>query len=85
MEVFFNDETSEFFARFKYDGSIEEPSVLYLNKELNYNNGYKLDITDDKGNKIEEVELEEKENYIYFKVNRGKDENLVVKVTLTPF
>jgi len=85
LEVFFNDETSEFLARFKYDGIIEEPSVLYLNKELNYNNGYKLDITDDKGNKIEEVELEEKGNYIYFKVNRGKEENLVVKVTLTPF
>ena len=85
LEVFFNDETSEFLARFKYDGSIEEPSVLYLNKELNYNNGYKLEITDDKGNKIEEVELEEKGNYIYFKVNRDKDENLVVKITLTPF
>ena len=85
LEVFFNDETSEFLARFKYDGSIEEPSVLYLNKELNYNNGYKLEITDDKGNIIEEVELEEKGNYIYFKVNRDKDENLVVKITLTPF
>lgn len=83
--MFFNDETSEFLARFNYDGSIEEPSVLYLNKELNYINGYKLEITDDKGNKIEEVELEEKGNYIYFKVNRDKDENLVVKVTLTPF
>ena len=71
-------------AKFKYDGRIEEPSVLYLNKELNYNKGYQLDITDEKGNKIEEVSVEDNENYINFKINRSKDENLTVKVTLIP-
>ena len=84
LEVFFNDETAEFLVRFKYDESIEEPSVLYFNKELNYNNGYKFEITDDKGNKIEEVTVEEKENYINFKISRKNDKDLVVKATLTP-
>ena len=84
LEIFFNDETNEFMAKFKYDGSIEEPSVLYLNKELNYNKGYHLDITDEKGNKIEEVSVEDNGNYINFKINRSKDEDLTVKVTLIP-
>ena len=84
LEIFFNDETNEFMAKFKYDGRIEEPSVLYLNKELNYNKGYQLDITDEKGNKIEEVSVEDNGNYINFKINRSKDENLTVKVTLIP-
>ena len=84
LEIFFNDETNEFMAKFKYDGSIEKPSVLYLNKELNYNKGYQLDITDEKGNKIEEVSVEDKGNYINFKINRNKDEDLTVKVTLIP-
>ena len=84
LEIFFNDETNEFMAKFKYDGSIEEPRVLYLNKELNYNKGYQLDITDEKGNKIEEVSVEDNGNYINFKINRSKDENLTVKVTLIP-
>ena len=84
LEIFFNDETNEFMAKFKYDGSIEEPSVLYLNKELNYNKGYQLDITDEKGNKIEEVSVEDNGNYINFKINRSKDEDLTVKVTLIP-
>ena len=84
LEIFFNDETNEFMAKFKYDGRIEEPSVLYLNKELNYNKGYQLDITDEKGNKIEEVSVEDNGNYINFKINRSKDEDLTVKVTLIP-
>ena len=84
LEIFFNDETNEFMAKFKYDGSIDEPNVLYLNKELNYNKGYHLDITDEKGNKIEEVSVEDNGNYINFKINRSKDENLTVKVTLIP-
>ena len=84
LEVFFNDDTSEFLARFKYDRNINKPSVLYLNKDLNYKDGYELDITDDNGIKIEEVDIEEKENYIYFKINRNKDEDLIVKLTLSP-
>ena len=84
MEVFFNDETSEFLARFKYLGSIEEPSVLYFNKELNYKNGYKLEITDDNGNTIDDVFVDDKENYIHFKINRKSNEDLIIKVTLTP-
>ena len=84
LEVFFNDETAEFLVRFKYDGIIEEPSVLYFNKQLNYKNGYKLEITDDNENKIDEVVVDEKENYIYFKINRKSDEELIIKVTLTP-
>jgi hypothetical protein len=51
---------------------------------LNYKNGYKLEITDDNENKIDEVVVEEKENYIYFKINRKSDEELIIKVTLTP-
>ena len=84
LEVFFNDETSEFLARFKYLGSIEEPSVLYFNKELNYKNGYKLEITDDNGNTIDDVFVDDKENYIHFKINRKSNEDLIIKVTLTP-
>ena len=84
LEVFFNDETNEFLASFKYDKNINEPSVLYLNKDLNYKNGYILSITDENGKKIEEIVLEEKENYIYFKINRNTDEDLIVKVNVTP-
>ena len=84
LEVIFNDETNEFYASFKYDGNIKESSVLYLNKNLNYKDGYDLKITDESGNKIEEVNIEEKENYIYFKINRKIEENLVVKVSLNP-
>ena len=84
LEVFFNDETAEFLSRFKYDKNIQEPSVLYFNKDLNYNNGYDLQITDDNGNKINELEIEEKENYVYFKI-KNMEENLIVKITLTPF
>ena len=84
LEVFYNDDTSEFLARFEYDGNIDEPSVIYLNKDLNYKDGYELEISDDNGNKIEEITLEEKGNYIYFKINRNKEENLIVKVSLSP-
>ena len=84
LEVNFNDETNDFYASFKYDGNINESSVLYLNKNLNYKDGYNLKITDESGNKIEEINIEEKENYIYFKINRKVDENLVVKVSLNP-
>jgi endoglycosylceramidase len=84
LEVFFNDETNEFLASFKYDKNINEPSVLYLNKDLNYKNGYILSITDENGKKIEEIVLEEKENYIYFNINRNTDEDLIVKVNVTP-
>ena len=84
LETFYNDETSEFFSRFKYDENIKEPSILYFNKELNYNNGYEIEITDDKGNKIDEVDFEEKDNYIYFKINQSNKKDLIIKVTLTP-
>ena len=84
LEVIFNDETNEFLARFKYDKNINEPSVLYLNKDLKYKDGYDLHITDDNGIEIEEVVSEEKENYIFFKINRNLDEDLIVKVTVTP-
>ena len=84
LEVFFNDETGEFFARFKYYRNINKPSVLYLNRDLNYKDGYELDITDDDGNPIEELSVEEEGNYISFKINRDKDEELIVKVTLIP-
>ena len=84
LEMFFNDNTSEFLARFKYYKDINESSVLYFNKDLNYKDGYELDITDDNGNKIQELDIEEKGNYIYFKINRNTDEDLIVKVTLSP-
>ena len=85
LEVFFNDETAEFLARFKYDKNIDEPSVLYFNKELYYNNGYELKITDDYGNSIEDVIINKKqENYIHFKITKDIDSDLIVKVTLIP-
>ena len=84
LEVNFNDDTRNFFAKFKYDKNIKESSVLYLNKDLNYKDGYKLDITDENGNKIEDVDLAEKENYIYFKINRNNEEDLNVKVSVIP-
>ena len=84
LEVFFNDDTSEFLARFEYDGNIEEPSVLYINKDLNYKDGYKLEITDDDGKAIEEVVVKENGNYISIKINRSKEEKLIVKIILYP-
>lgn len=84
LEVFFNDDTSEFLARFEYDGNIEEPSVLYINKDLNYKDGYKLEITDDDGKAIEEVDVKENGNYIAIKINRSKEEKLIVKIILYP-
>ena len=85
QKFFFNDETAEFLARFKYDKNIDEPSVLYFNKELYYNNGYELKITDDYGNSIEDVIINKKqENYIHFKITKDIDSDLIVKVTLIP-
>ena len=84
LEIFFNDETAEFLARFKYDENIKEPNVLYFNEELNYSNGYKLLITDDDGKEIDDITFEKTENYIHFQINKNKDEDLIVKVTLTP-
>ena len=83
LEVFYNDDTSEFLARFKYDGNINEPTVLYLNKDLNYKDGYDLNITDDDGNKID-FDIEDKDNYISFKINKSKEEELIVKVNVSP-
>ena len=84
LEVFYNDDTSEFLARFEYDGNIEEPSVLYLNNDLNYKDGYELEITDDDGKKIEEVDIEKDGNYIYIKINRSKEDKFNVRITLNP-
>ena len=84
LEINYNDQNSEFMAKFKYDRSIKEPSVLYLNKDLNYKDGYDLKITDENDVKIEEMNVEEKENYIYFKINRNNNDDLTVKVTLSP-
>ena len=83
LEMFYNDDTSEFLARFKYDGNINEPTVLYLNKDLNYKDGYDLNITDDDGNKID-FDIEDKDNYISFKINKSKEEELIVKVNVSP-
>ena len=84
LEVNFNDDTSDFYAMFKYDKNIKEPSILYLNKDLNYKDGYDLKITDENGNKIEDCDLKEEDNYISFKINRNNEEDLIVKVTVTP-
>ena len=43
-----------------------------------------MEITDDDGNKFENVIINEKENYIHFKINLKSDEDLIIKVTLIP-
>ena len=82
LEVNFDDDTSVFTASFTYNPEIKEPSVLYLHKELNYPNGYSLEFTGEDGSPIEGVDVEEKENYVYFKLDQPSE--LKVKVTVSP-
>ena len=83
LEIYFNINTNEFKAKFEYDGTIQEPSVLYLNKKLNYGDGYNLEITDNNGEKIQEIDITENDNYILFKINRSKEEKLIVNIKVT--
>ena len=84
LEIFFNDDTNEFSAKFKYMASITEPSVLYFYKDLKYKDGYELNITDENGVKLENVSIEEDGNYIRFKIGQNTEDNLIVKVSLIP-
>ena len=69
----FNDETKEANAKFIFKKAIEKPSILYLNSELNYPNGYYLTVTDDEGEAIDANVKEIDENYVSIYVNEKED------------
>ena len=79
-EFNFNDNTKEFNAIFQYDKSIEKPSVIYINKDFNYKNNYKLTITDIEGKELEGVTVTENGNYIEVLINN--EDKIKVKVNL---
>lgn len=77
----FNDESKEANAKFIFKKSIEEPSILYLNSELNYPNGYYLTISDDEGEAIDANVKEINENYVSIYVNE-KEDGIIVNIKL---
>ena len=82
LEINFDDDTNIFTASFTYNPEIKEPNVLYLYKDLKYPNGYNLELTGEDGTPIEGVDVEEKGNYVYFKIDQPSELN--VKVTVSP-
>ena len=80
QEFNFNDNTKEFNAIFKYDKSINSPSVLYLNKDLYYKNGYKLKVMDANNNDLDGVKITTDGNYINIEINN--EDGIIVKVNL---
>ena len=80
LEFIFNDKTKEFNAKFKYDKSINNPSVLYINKDFYYKNGYKLKIMDENNNELDGVQVTEDGNYINILINN--EDGITVKINL---
>ena len=76
----FDDNTKEFNAEFIYEKSISDPSVIYINKELNYKNGYKLKIMDKDNKDLDGVQITEEGNYINVMINNT--DGIIVKVNL---
>ena len=80
LEFIFNDKTKEFNAVFKYDKSINAPSVIYFNEKFNYKKGYKLKIMDENNNELDGVQVIEDGNYINILINN--EDGITVKINL---
>ena len=63
-EFNFNDDNKEFNALFEYNKSITAPTIIYINKELNYRKNYELKVMDFDYKILEGVTVKENGNYI---------------------
>ena len=76
----FDENNKNFEAEFTYDKKIKNPSVIYLNKNYYYKNGYDLKIMDKNNTSIDGVEITEEGNYINFFIDNT--DGIEVKVNL---
>ena len=80
LSVEFNDETKELNASFKYDAFISEPSVVYIHKEMNYKNGYRVVVSDKDGKEVNAVVEEVDNGYIHVKMGSDVEDGCVVNI-----
>jgi len=78
LSMFFDTETKVLQAEMSYDSSIKRATVIYLNKELNYPNGFNLEV---KGTG-KYFEIESEENYIEILIEDYEAE--LVSFSITP-
>ena len=79
MDLEFNDETKEMKTSFRYFKNITVPNEIYLNKKLNYPNGYEVFVKNEVGDvivaKIWEDEINS--NYVYVDIGKVEDGKIV--------
>ena len=80
ISMFFNDETKELKAKFYLDCSLNERTIIYVNKELNYPNGYEIFVDSDEKNRVNFDVKEFDDNYIYFYIHSDSNFNVNVKI-----
>lgn len=80
LSMQFNDETIEFNSSFILNNQLIDPSVIYINRQLFYPNGYDLEITSSTGEEIDVDVQEIDDNHISFYI-KTKGE-MTIKVLL---
>jgi len=81
LELNFNDDTKIMKSVFKYDNSIKSPSVVYVNKDMNYPNGYDVNVYNNEGEIIDVNVKKINDNYIEVYVNSEKNGvNIIIEV-----
>ena len=77
----FNDETKELTAKFYLNSSLEEGTVIYVNKELNYPNGYEVFVDSDEKDRVINFYINEYEdNYITFYIHSDTNYNVNIRI-----
>ena len=79
--MFFNDETKELNAKFYLNSSLNEGTIIYVNKKLNYPNGYEIFVDSDEKNRVINFDVKEiEDNYISFYIHSDSNYNVNVKI-----
>jgi hypothetical protein len=81
LELNFDDDSKVMKSSFKFDNSIKSPSVVYVNKDMNYPNGYDVRVYNNDGEIIDVDVKKINDNYIEVYVNSKKDGvNVIIEV-----